>query len=285
MATPTEEQVRALAEKLTPEMLGSLIDHTLLAPTASHDEVRLLCDQALSFGAASVCVHTDDVLFARKQLAGTRVKVGTVVGFPLGADTSRIKAAAADEAFTNGAEEVDMVIDIASALEKDYDGVRQDIREVLIVRDSFNRRYGFTNSDRRTVKVIIETCYLISKEIIQQVCRIAKEEGADFVKSSTGFGQPKDAGIPKGATPEFITWMREAVGPYDAVKNPLGVKASGGITTARQALQMLLAAGILDEKGHIVKEPARAVRLGTSRGHLIIKEFASAYGRPQPAAQ
>lgn len=279
MKIPTEEEVRALAEKLTPEVLGSLIDHTNLSPTASRDEIRAICEQAKSFGAGSVCVNADNVLFVRKELKDSNVRVCAVVGFPLGADTPRVKAAAADEAFASGAHEADMVIDIASALEGDYDDVRKGIREVILVRDSFNRRHDLKGKDKRIVKVIVETCYLMKKEIIQEVCRVAKEEGAEFVKSSTGFGQPADANIPKGATVEFIRWMREAVGPYDAVSNPIGVKAAGGVGTARQALQMLLAAGILDKAGNVVSNPERAVRIGASKGHVIIEDFLSRYVR------
>ncbi len=288
MEIPTEEEVRALAGRLTPEMLGSLIDHTNLSPTASHGEIRALCEQAKSFGAASVCVNTDYVLFARRELRDSTVRVAAVVGFPLGAATPRVKATAAEEAFANGAHEVDMVIDIASALEGDYDDVKKGIREVILVRDSFNRRHDLKAKDKRSVKVIVETCYLLKKEIIQEVCRVAREEGADFVKSSTGFGQPADASIPKGATVEFIRWMREAVGPYDAVSNPIGVKAAGGVGNARQALQMLLAAGILDKDGNIVDEPGRAVRIGASKGHVIVQDFLSRYvsrEKPEDAGQ
>ena len=279
MKIPTEEEVRALAAKLTPELVGSLIDHTNLSPIASHDAIRELCEQAKSFSAASVCINADYVLFVRRELNDSKVKVCAVVGFPLGADTPHVKAAAADEAFANGAHEVDMVIDIASALERDYDDVRKGIREVILVRDSFNRRHDFNGKDKRIVKVIVETCYLLEKEIIQGVCRVAKEEGAEFVKSSTGFGVPKDANIPKGATVEFIRWMREAVGPYDVKRNPMGVKAAGGVGTARQALQMLLAAGILDKTGNVVDNPERAVRIGASKGHVIVEDFLSRYVR------
>lgn len=279
MEIPTEEEVRALAEKLTPEILGSLIDHTNLSPIASHAAILELCEQAKSFGAGSVCINADYVLFVRRELKDSKVRVCAVVGFPLGADTPRVKAAAADEAFANGAHEVDMVIDIASALEQDYEDVRKGIREVILVRDSFNRRHDLRGKDRRLVKVIVETCYLMKKELIQEVCRVAKEEGADFVKSSTGFGQPSDANIPKGATVEFIRWMREAVGPYDAVSNPIGVKAAGGVGTARQALQMLIAAGILDAKGNLVSNPEQAVRIGASKGQVIMEDFLSRYVR------
>jgi len=288
MIKPVEEDIQALAGKLTPELLGSLIDHTKLSPIATHDEIKTMCEQAVSFGAASVCVNTDYVLYCKKLLEGTPVKVCTVVGFPLGADTARVKAAAAEEAFANGAFEVDMVIDIASALEKDYDDVRKGIREVLLVRDAFNRRHDLQGKDKRITKIIVETCYLLNKEIIQEVCRVAKDEGADFVKSSTGFGQPKDKDVPKGATFEFISWMREAVGPYDIVRNPIGVKAAGGVGDARQALQMLLAAGILDSRGKLVEDPADAVRLGASKGHVIVEDFITRYVKhetPEAAAQ
>jgi len=277
MEHPTEADIQNLAKQLTDAELGGLIDHTNLSPTATHEDIRELCRQAGEFGARSVCVNTDYVMFVRKELEGTPIRVCTVVGFPLGADTAKVKAAAADEAFANGAHEVDMVIDIASAIEMDFEDVRRGIREVILVRDAVNRRLDLHGEERRMVKIIVETCYLQEEEIIKQVCRIAKEEGADFVKSSTGFGQPQDSSIPKGATVEFISWMREAVGTYHPKKNPIGVKASGGVGDARQALQMLLAAGILDEQGNVVEKPWHAVRIGASKGHFIVEDFIERY--------
>ena len=271
MQLPSDGDLTALAGKLGPKGFAALIDHTNLSATARRKDIELLCQEAREMGAASVCINGDDVLLARKVLENSAVRICTVIGFPLGADTPHVKVKQAEDAFMNGAHEVDMVIDISSALERDFEDVRNEIRMVLAVRD----RVNMLAQDPRLVKVIIETCYLQEKELIQEACRIAKQEHADFVKSSTGFGQPQ-AGIPKGATFEFISWMRDAVGPYHA-RNPIGVKASGGIGDARTALQMLLAAGILDSKGQLNGDTARVVRIGASKGPDILKDFAERY--------
>ena len=216
---------------LTPQAIAGTIDHTLLKATATQAQVESLCLEAKENGFASVCVNPVNVKLAASLLAGSSVKVCTVTGFPLGANTSMVKAAEAKEAVDNGAEEVDMVINIGALKAADYNRVFQDIlRVVEAVRA------------KALVKVIIETCYLSEEEKIK-ACLIAKRAGADFVKTSTGFGTG-------GATPEDIALMRQVVG------QELGVKASGGIRDFNTAKLMI-------ESG--------ANRLGTSSGREIIK--------------
>lgn len=220
-----------IPDPVTPELVAKMIDHTLLKATATPEEVEALCLEAKKYGFASVCVNPVNVRLAARFLKGSAVKVCTVIGFPLGANTSTIKAAEAKEAVENGATEVDMVINIGALKAGDYQGVYQDILQVAeAVRGSAK------------LKVIIETCYLTEEEKIK-ACLIAKKAGADFVKTSTGFGSG-------GAIPEDISLMREVVGPE------LGVKASGGIRDFASAVLMI---------------KSGANRLGTSAGRKIVQ--------------
>ncbi|AKK05178.1 deoxyribose-phosphate aldolase [Corynebacterium mustelae] len=207
-----------------------LIDHTLLAATAHQREVETLIDEAKQHGFASVCVNPVWVSFAAERLAESPVKVCTVIGFPLGANTSAVKAFEAEDAIQNGAEELDMVINIGAARAGDWDTVEADIRAVV-----------HAAAGRALVKVIIETCYLSDSEIVE-ACRRAQAAGADFVKTSTGFGTA-------GAKKDHVALMRETVG------DALGVKASGGIKTATDFAAMV-AAG--------------ANRIGTSNGVALL---------------
>ncbi|MDO5099353.1 MAG: deoxyribose-phosphate aldolase [Corynebacterium sp.] len=207
-----------------------LIDHTLLAATAQQTEVENLIDEAKQHGFASVCVNPVWVSFATDRLAESPVKVCTVIGFPLGANTSAVKAFEAEDAIRNGAEEIDMVINIGAARAGDWETVEADIRAVVKAA-----------AGRALVKVIIETCYLSDSDIVE-ACRRAQAAGADFVKTSTGFGTA-------GAKEEHVALMRETVG------DSLGVKASGGIKTATDFAAMV-AAG--------------ANRIGTSNGVALL---------------
>lgn len=213
--------------------LAAVIDHTLLGPGATHTDVERLCAEAREFGFASVCVHGVHVARCRDRLAGSAVRVGTVVGFPLGADSSRAKSRAAEIALEEGAQELDMVIQIGALRSGDHALVARDI--VGVVRAA---RPGSA-----VVKVILETG-LLAVEELRAACRLAEEAGADFVKTSTGFG-------PRGASREDVVFLRQCVG------SRLGVKASGGIRTAAFARE-LLAAG--------------ASRLGTSASVTLLRE-------------
>lgn len=184
--------------------LSKFIDHTVLKAETSEKAVEKVCKEALEYKFASVCINPCNVKLASKLLEGSEVKVCTVIGFPLGANTSKVKAFETEDAIVNGAHEVDMVINIGKLKDKDYDYVREDIKAVV------NAAKG-----KALTKVIIETCLLTDEEKVK-ACELAKEAGADFVKTSTGFSTG-------GATPADIKLMRETVGP------DMGVKASGGV--------------------------------------------------------
>lgn len=196
--------------------LAGMIDHTLLKPEATDDDVRKLCAEAREYGFASVCVNPSFVALCSQELHGTSVKVCTVIGFPLGTATTNSKVAEAEEALANGATEFDMVIHVGKLKSCDYPYVEHDIRSVV--------RAVKKHSIKHLVKVIIETCLLNDEDKIA-ACLLAKEAGADFVKTSTGFNS-------SGATVGDVALMRRVVG------RTVGVKASGGIRTTEEALAM-----------------------------------------------
>ncbi len=212
---------------------ASYIDHTLLKADASDEAIDCLCEEAKQYHFASVCVNPCYVARCYENLKGTDVKVCTVIGFPLGANTSRLKENEAKEAVFDGAEEVDMVINIS----------RLKAHDDIYVRDEIARLRKGLRKDV-ILKVIIETCLLTDEEKVR-ACLLAKEAGADFVKTSTGFSTG-------GATKEDIALMRKTVGP------DMGVKASGGIRTKEAFLEMI---------------EAGASRIGTSSGVKIIEEL------------
>jgi deoxyribose-phosphate aldolase len=218
-------------ETLDASQLAAFIDHTLLGPTASAQEIDSLCEQAIDYGTASVCIQPIWVARAAKRLVESSVKVCTVVGFPTGAQTPETKAFETRQAIDNGADEVDMVIDQAAALANEKDTLLNDIGAVV---------EAAKNHDV-VVKVILETAALTDQAKIL-ACEAAVEAGADFVKTSTGFG-------PGGATPEDVALLRTTVG------DGLGVKAAGGIRTRHDAVSML---------------QAGATRLGASSTYAIV---------------
>lgn len=183
--------------------INKFIDHTLLKAFATSDEIRKLCEEAKKYNFKSVCVNPVHVSLAKECLEGIDVLVCTVIGFPLGANTKEIKAFETIDAIKNGADEIDMVINIGKAKEHDYTYIEDEIKMVVAA------------STGKTTKVIIETCYLNDEEKMN-CCLAAKKAKATFVKTSTGFGTG-------GATANDIRLMRETVGP------DMGVKASGGI--------------------------------------------------------
>ena len=211
--------------------IAKYIDHTLLKANATEAQIRRLCEEASDYHFASVCVNTCYVPLAAELLKGSGVKTCCVVGFPLGAMSTAAKAFEAADAVKNGAEEVDMVINIGAVKFGDWDYVAKDIEEVVKA-----------SHDKALVKVIIETCLLTDDEKVL-ACRTAKEAGADFVKTSTGFSIG-------GATVEDIRLMRETVGAE------MGVKASGGIKTYEDAIAMI---------------EAGATRIGASSGIAIVE--------------
>ncbi|WP_346910423.1 deoxyribose-phosphate aldolase [Faecalicatena orotica] len=210
---------------------SKMIDHTILKPDASKAEVERLCREAIEYGFCSVCVNSSFVYYCAQLLKGSDVKVCTVVGFPLGAMSTEGKTAETLTAVNDGAQEIDMVVHIGMVKSREWEYVKQDIESVVEAAGG-----------NAAVKVILETCLLTDEEKIR-VCQIAKEAGAAFVKTSTGFSTG-------GATVHDVALMRKTVGPV------MGVKASGGIRTLETA-KKLTAAG--------------ADRLGTSSGVKIVK--------------
>lgn len=211
--------------------LNKYIDHTLLKPEATHEDIRKVCEEAARYGTASVCVNPIYAKFVTEQLKGTDIKTCCVVGFPLGATLPEIKAAEAAAAIKNGASEIDMVIAIGAAREGDWDYVQADIAAVVEACKG-----------KALLKVIIETC-LLTDEQKEKACLCAKNAGADFVKTSTGFSTA-------GATVEDIALMRKTVGP------DMGVKAAGGIRS-KEAAEAMISAG--------------ATRIGASSSKKIIE--------------
>lgn len=217
---------------INKKTMASMIDHTLLKATATRAQISECCRQAKEFGFASVCVNPCHVKLAAEALKNTEVKVCTVIGFPLGANTTEVKAFEAHRAVAEGAAEVDMVMNIGALKEGDLEYVVRDIRQVV------------ESVSGTLVKVIIETCYLDEGEM-ETACRLARKAGAHFVKTSTGFGT-------EGAQVQDVALMRKTVG------EGMSVKASGGIRTKQDALDMI---------------HAGANRIGTSAGIDIIKEM------------
>lgn len=213
------------------EQLARMIDHTLLKANATEEEIITLANEAKEYNFASVCVNPTWVHKAAGILNGTEVKVCTVIGFPLGATTSDVKAFETKNAIENGATEVDMVINIGALKDKDFDLVEKDIRAVVEAAKG-----------QALTKVIIETSLLTDEEKVR-ACELAVKAGTDFVKTSTGFSTG-------GATIADIALMRKTVGP------DIGVKASGGVRDRETALAMV---------------EAGATRIGASAGISIVK--------------
>jgi len=216
----------------TKASIARTIDHTILKAIATERQVRELCVEAKANGFASVCVNPYWVPLCARELSNSKVLVCTVIGFPLGANATEIKAAEAALAIRQGAEEVDMVINLGAAKAGDWKIVEEDIREVVKA------------AGKTVVKVIIETCYLTDAEKVK-ACEVAAKAGAHFVKTSTGFGTG-------GASADDVRIMKKAVG------DKLKIKASGGIRSYHDAIQML---------------DAGADRLGASSGVTIVSEL------------
>jgi len=195
--------------------IAALIDHTLLKPEADRDSIRRLCREARQYHFASVCVNPDYVSLCRDLLRDSGIPIATVIGFPLGATTAETKIAEAIQADLNGANELDMVINIGRLKSGDDDFVRREIRRIV------------QSSPNQLVKVIIETALLSDAEKIR-ACQLAQEAGAHFVKTSTGFSQ-------SGATETDVKLMRKTVG------SSMGVKAAGGIRSLADAMHMIAA--------------------------------------------
>jgi deoxyribose-phosphate aldolase len=221
--------------------IARLIDHTLLKPEATADQIKKLCAEAREHEFASVCVNPWWVPVAARELAGSPVKVCTVIGFPLGANATATKQFEAENAIRSGAKEVDMVINVGALRSGDLAAVKADIQAVAEA----------AHKGGAILKVILETALLTDEQKVT-ACKLSVEAGADFVKTSTGFASD-------GATAEDVALMRKTVGPG------IGVKASGGVRSLAD-LEKMVAAG--------------ATRIGTSSGAAILanaKATESAY--------
>ena len=194
---------------------NKMIDHTVLKADTPLETVKRICDEAMEYNFASVCINPCHVAYCANYLKESDVNVCTVIGFPLGANTSAVKAFETKDAIENGADEIDMVMNIGALKDKNYDLVRDDIKAVV---DAANGTL---------VKVILETC-LLTKEEIQKACQLCVEAKADFVKTSTGFST-------RGATIEDVRIMKEAV------NGKAKVKAAGGVRTPEDMVKIVAA--------------------------------------------
>ncbi len=237
----TQEVINAGATRIA-NPLGStnvaanvahMIDHTLLKADASQEQIAQLCYEARKYGFAAVCVNPTNVKLSAQLLKGSPVAVCTVIGFPLGATSPEVKSYEAQQAIEDGATEIDMVINVGALKSRDYELVERDI--ATVTRTCHN--------NRTVCKVIIEAALLTDEEKVK-ACQLAKAAGADYVKTSTGFG-------PGGATVEDVALMRRTVGPE------MGIKAAGGIRTLEAVKQMV---------------KAGATRIGASAGVKILQE-------------
>ena len=222
--------------------IAKLLDHALLHPTMTDDQLRIGCEQARKLGVATVCVKPYAISIAQDVLTGSDIGIGTVIGFPHGSSTTDVKSAEAQSACRAGATELDMVVNVGKVLSGDWDYVKADIQAVADV--------ALTNNV--VLKVIFETDYVTAEEDKIRLCRLCEELGVDYVKTSTGFGfveQPDGNYNYVGATEADVRLMRETCGPG------VGVKASGGIRTFEDAVKM----GGLG-----------ATRLGTSSSETIL---------------
>jgi len=223
-----------MGDLMDREQLAKMIDYTLLKPDATKDDIMKLCKEAIKHNFASVCINPVYVSLVTKLLKGTPVKVCTVIGFPLGANTPEVKVFEAKNAIEKGAQEIDMVINIGALKSGNYGLVKKDIMPVVKVAKERNV----------VVKVILETGLLTDEEKVT-ACKLAKNAGADFVKTSTGFG-------PFGATIHNVKLMKKVVG------KGMGVKVAGGIRSCKDALMMI---------------KAGADRIGASAGVEIVEGF------------
>ena len=235
---------------MTGKDIAKLIDHTLLSPQATQKEITNLCMEAQCFSFASVCVNPFYVKFCSELLNDSPVKVCTVIGFPLGANTTSVKIFEAQTAVKDGADEIDMVINVGKAIENDFDFI---LNEVKAVKDSLKILESEV-SKKIILKVIFETCFLSDFQIVE-CCKASVSGGADFVKTSTGFASPKSSEgqlLPNGASVHHVQLMRKTVG------EKIGVKASGGIRSYNTLIQMV---------------EAGATRIGTSSGVSIVQSL------------
>lgn len=247
-------KIECMNNKLNKKQLASFIDQTLLSPCATEERVREFCTEAAKYSFASVCVNPTFVSLAHGILKDSQIKVCTVIDFPLGAGGLETKLAQSDIAITQGADELDFVVNLSLVKAHEWELLKA---ELLAVTKSVSEASMWITADieekRRPVvtKLILETC-LLDDEEIKKTCECARDSGFDFVKTSTGFAIVKDSEgrlLPNGATVHAVKLMRSVVGP------DMGVKASGGIHTTQEALELI---------------EAGATRIGASAGTAIV---------------
>ena len=200
---------------LTPHDIAKMLDHSTLQPYLTEEDIRKGCELALRYDCASVCARPCDVPILRELLAGSDVKVCTVIGFPHGAHETAIKVAEAKLALDEGCQELDMVLNIGRMIRGDHDYVREEIRQIA----------DLAHSRGAILKVILETCYLSDDQKVA-ACRLSEEAGADFVKTSTGYGS-------KGCTIDDLKLMRASVSPRIRVKGSGGIRDLDTVLSAR----------------------------------------------------
>ncbi len=225
---------------LSPRQLAKYMDQTLLKPYVTEDQIRQFCEECRKYGFAMAAINSAQTALCHSLLEGSGVHVGAAIGFPLGQTTMEVKAFETERAIAEGADEIDYVVNLVKLKSGDLLYVEEEMRRIVEICKSRNV----------ISKVIFENCYL-RKEEIEILCRIAREVGPDFVKTSTGFGTP-EPGRASGAVPEDVRLMKSLVG------DQIRVKAAGGIRTLDQALDMI---------------EAGAERIGTSAGVAIVEEL------------
>ncbi|MFA5893981.1 MAG: deoxyribose-phosphate aldolase [Candidatus Margulisiibacteriota bacterium] len=217
-------------------------DHTCLKPEATEADIAKLCNEAMRYDFASVCINPCYVKFSKKLIVNSKIMACSVVGFPLGANTMDVKIAEATNAVNNGADEIDVVINVGKLKDKQYDYIKEEINRVK------------QSIGDHVLKVIVETCLLDEDEKIN-ICKIILDTNADYIKTSTGFGTPKDKNTLKGADEKDIKLFKNLIG-----NKKLKIKASGGINTYKDTDKMI---------------KAGAERIGASKSVYIVKEILS----------
>ncbi len=264
------------AKSVTPEILGGIIDHTVLNPAATRADIEKMCREANEVGSF-VCVYgsrVEDVAGFIKNLGLKSIRgIAAVAGFPAGAQMTKAKSAESYALVMAGAAEVDMVLNVGKLRDGDYEYVEEDIREVA-------RAVAEAGADSGTsafLKVIQENCLLTDEQkrlAARITAKVAKETGLrTFAKTSTGFGKPKDADTPVGATVDDVWLMHEVVKEYQEGGVPIGIKAAGGVKDARTVVQMMLAAGCFNDDLTLKENLSDIFRIGASAGKQIIDDF------------
>ncbi len=277
----TPIQIKQAAGRLRGGQLMRFVDSTLLAPQATADEINRLVDDAVKL-RAHLCFNPAHMQRVLERLEAQRDRmekkslVSTVVGFPLGATTTKIKVAETEEVLSLGADEIDMVANHGLLKSGDTDAYIADIDAVAEAIATFNKNSGM----HHLLKVIIECCFLNDgeKEFAAGAIKdTGRRRGLDvFVKTSTGFAQPPD-GVPVGATISDVLLLRRVVGDYCPKENRVGIKAAGGIRDATVAVRMLIAAGAFDYDLNLKYETYHSARLGTSSTAALARDFDDVY--------